>query len=540
MKAPAKRFKNKPAGASASVPLSAPDQPAPLSRSPLPGELGVGLLNLRTYQAPVFDNHKSGILILHWSRQIGKSHTLAAWCVDRLMRQLAKNDTWLITVLSNSRDNGGEFVLKCQLVCNQLGILMHTTDQSADLKYENMRMEVRVSFMSGKNTERTGRIKVLAANPRTARGFSGDLILDEFAFHENSNAIWEAAEPILSANPQFLCRIASTGNGKHNMFYRMCAGDGPVNGQCFSSTSGFRVSRVTRTGAWEMGVPIYDANTRQPITPDAARAQALDKRAYDQNYECQFNDENMCLLTHELIQAAERPGLAIDHQAWSAATLECLRRAEGTLHAGQDVGRHRDLSVIAVVEKSGSQRRLLALLRMAGLRLPRQQEQLNPLFALPRFRGISIDMTGLGLGLVEYAQEKWRSRVRGINFSRTEPINDHLRAEGRAAETARVTENLATDLLAHFEHRTLTLEVQLDADALEDLRKPERLVSPGGRVSIAATRTEAGHADHFWALALALRDAAATSAPVAFSPLSNPRLTPGNFGMGRVTARVFL
>ena len=178
MKAPAKRFKNKPAGASASVPLSAPDQPAPLSRSPLPGELGVGLLNLRTYQAPVFDNHKSGILILHWSRQIGKSHTLAAWCVDRLMRQLAKNDTWLITVLSNSRDNGGEFVLKCQLVCNQLGILMHTTDQSADLKYENMRMEVRVSFMSGKNTERTGRIKVLAANPRTARGFSGDLILD--------------------------------------------------------------------------------------------------------------------------------------------------------------------------------------------------------------------------------------------------------------------------------------------------------------------------------------------------------------------------
>jgi len=318
----------------------------------------------------------------------------------------------------------------------------------------------------------------------------------------------------------------------------MCAGDGPVNGRFFQSTGGFRVSRVTRTGAWEMGVPIYDANTRKPIQPDAARAQALDKRAYDQNYECQFNDENMCLLTHELIQAAERPGLPIDHQAWSAASLDRLRRAEGTLHAGQDVGRNRDLSVIAVLEKSGSQRRLLALLRMAGLRLPRQQEQLDPLFALHRFRGISIDMTGLGLGLVEYAQEKWRARVRGVNFSRTEPINDHLRIEGRASETARVTENLATDLLAHFEHRTLTLEVQLDADALEDLRKPERLVSPGGRVSIAATRTEAGHADHFWALALALRDAAATSGPVAFSPLPQPRPMPWNFGIGRMKAQV--
>ncbi|MDB6068139.1 MAG: hypothetical protein JWR26_4347, partial [Pedosphaera sp.] len=36
------------------------------------------------------------------------------------------------------------------------------------------------------------------------------MILDEFAFHEDSAAIWEAAEPILSSNPDFLCRIAST------------------------------------------------------------------------------------------------------------------------------------------------------------------------------------------------------------------------------------------------------------------------------------------------------------------------------------------
>jgi phage FluMu gp28-like protein len=497
------------------------------------------VFNFRPFQAPVFWDNTTGILILHWSRQVGKSYTLASWAVSRLGQKLETNPSWLVTVLSNSRDNGAEFCLKAAQACTQADTAFESQDNSLDMSYENMRMEIRITRLVN-DREHVGRIKVLAANPRTARGFSGDLILDEFAFHENSNAIWEAAEPILSANPEFLCRIASTGNGKHNMFYRMCAGEGPVNGQFFSSTSGFRVSRVTRTGAWEMGVPIYDANTRQPITPEAARAQALDKRAYDQNYECQFNDENMCLLTHELIQQAERPGLAIDHQAWSAATFHRLHRAEGTLHAGQDVGRHRDLSVIAVIEKLGHQKKVIALLRMSGMRLPDQQRQLDSLFKIPRFRGITIDMTGLGLGLVEYAQEKWRTRVRGLNFSRTEPINDHLRAEGRPAETARVTENLATDLLAHFEHRTITLEVQLDAEALEDLRKPERLVSPGGRVSIAATRTEAGHADHFWALALALRDAAQTSAPVAFSPLPHPRPTLGNFGMGRVTSKVCL
>ena len=72
----------------------------------------------------------------------------------------------------------------------------------------------------------------------------GDLILDEFAFHENSNAIWEAAEPILAANREFLCRIASTGNGRHNLFYRMAGGTGPDDGTFFQSAADYTVSRA--------------------------------------------------------------------------------------------------------------------------------------------------------------------------------------------------------------------------------------------------------------------------------------------------------
>ena len=51
----------------------------------------------------------------------------------------------------------------------------------------------------------------------------------------------------------------------------------------------------------------------------------------------------------------------------------------------------------------------------------------------------------------------------------------------------------------------------------DDLRKPERLVSPGGQVSVAATRDEAGHADHFWAVALALRASTSEAATGAFT-----------------------
>ncbi len=77
-----------------------------------------------------------------------------------------------------------------------------------------------------------------------------------------------------------------------------------------------------------MKVKIYDPNTRAEISPEEARKKALDKTAYDQNYECQFNDENMCLLTYELIQSAERNGIPIDDQAWSERSLERLRQAE--------------------------------------------------------------------------------------------------------------------------------------------------------------------------------------------------------------------
>lgn len=477
------------------------------------------LVRFRKYQHPVFMDRESGILILHWSRQIGKSFTLASWAVDRLLTQLQTYDSWLVTVLSNSRDNGAEFVIKCQEVCNKLGIAMAkpaqpigdamvyvADDTSPDLHYENMRMEVRIT-LTVNGVERVGRIKVLAANPRTARGFSGDLILDEFAFHEDSNAIWEAAEPILSSNPEFLCRIASTGNGKHNMFYRMASGPGNNDGTIFVSTAGFKVCRVTRSEANKMGVKVYDPSTRQVITPEEARKKALDKRAYDQNYECKFNHENMALLTHELIQQAQREGIPIDDQAWSPVSMARMYRAEGELNLGGDIGRNRDITVFAVMEKVGETKRIIAMLRMAGMRLPDQQKQLDVICQLPKFRAACIDMTGLGLGLVEYAQdEEWGGdRVVGINFATTEPINEHLQREGRKRPTARVTENMATALLNAFEEKSIEICVELDNDAVDDLRKPERLTSPGGRVSIAAVRDEAGHADHFWAFALAIR-----------------------------------
>lgn len=280
-----------------------------------------------------------------------------------------------------------------------------------------------------------------------------------------------------------------------------------------------------------MGVKVFDPNTRQPISPEQARARALDKQAYDQNYECRFNDENMALLTHELISAAERSPITIDDQVWSGPTLARLRECEGDLYLGNDIGRNRDLSVVTVLERIGRLKRVAAMLRMSGMRLPAQQEQLEKVCRLPKFRSYEGDMTGIGLGLVEYLQEAFGDyRIRGVNFSSTEPLSDRIRAEGRKAETARVTEIMATELLGCFEERSI--EIPADSELRDDLRKPEKITSPGGRVSIAATMDEAGHADHFWSLALAVR--------AASNQATGLKSTVGIFTGGNRGTRVFL
>lgn len=189
---------------------------------------------------------------------------------------------------------------------------------------------------------------------------------------------------------------------------------------------------------------------------------------------------------------------------------EAPRRAGDSgrpLYVGVDVGRTNDRTVITVVEKVGNWSVARAILRLSNMRLPEQQERLEKILALHDVRACKIDMTGLGLGLYEYTAKKFGHRVQGVNFASSAPLTERLRKEGRPGVSAPVTEVLATGLLQVFEDRLI--QIPIDQALRDDLRKPERYVSPTGRVLIAATRSEAGHADHFWSLALAI-DAAQT------------------------------
>jgi phage FluMu gp28-like protein len=64
------------------------------------------------------------------------------------------------------------------------------------------------------------RVVALSASPDAARGFGGNLLLDEFAFHADSRRIWGSAYPV-AARGGHKIRVISTPNGKGNKFYEL-------------------------------------------------------------------------------------------------------------------------------------------------------------------------------------------------------------------------------------------------------------------------------------------------------------------------------
>jgi phage FluMu gp28-like protein len=318
--------------------------------------------------------------------------------------------------------------------------------------------------------------------------------------------MWAAAEPIISSNPDYLCRVASTHNGPNSLFNRWIRrGEYPVNS-------------MSRSRAWEMSKedPIFplvitSLKTKRRITPAEAQAEAGDEREYLQNYENQPSSESGSLLTWDLITKAVRaPHFARDEQSWSPATVGRLYSLEGDLYVGQDVGRSRDVSVVVVIQKLGHIRRLVGLLRMKNMRLPAQNREMDSLMAVcgHKIRRITVDGTGLGTGIVDGLTETYGTGlILGINFSSTVPVTADVAASGRKAATMSVTEKMAIQLAGLFDDSLI--EIIADKELEDSLHLPERVVSDNGkRVSIAAERSKSEdgtteHADHFWALALA-------------------------------------
>ncbi len=383
------------------------------------------------------------------------------------------------------------------------------------------------------------RIIALPANPDTVRGFAGDVVLDEFAFHRDAEAIWRAA--FATATRGFQIEIISTPNGTRGKYYELAKAAGLVD----------RQTGMSAPLNDELHAPLRSAQRPQPLGPggrghraqqgewsahwvdlaearaegfrvdvEALRAAIGDEDAWQQEYCCRFLSDAAYFIPPELVVAAESSAATLSLREGTALAVPKQESREalpgkgsgetlsGFPHCprflGVDIGRKRDLTVLWVLEVENPnapaeartyvtrgvramERQPFAQQRavLEALLAEREESEISDLrFQIQR---CALDATGLGAMLAEELAARWGARVEPVVF------------------TAALKEEMAVRVKRLLEERRL--KIPYDPVIRAALGAIKRLVTPAGIVRFDAERSDAGHADHFWALALALHAA---------------------------------
>ena len=222
---------------------------------------------------------------------------------------------------------------------------------------------------------------------------------------------------------------------------------------------------------------------------DFIRSGCADEESFQQEYMCNPADDDVAFLEYDLIAGAEY-----------ATGMDWQQREQGHLFVGIDIGRKHDLTVIWVLEKLGDTYYTRHVETLRGMRKSDQEKVIWPW--IERSRRTCIDATGLGIGWTDDAQDRFGTlRVEGVTF------------------TGATKEAMAYPVRGHMEDRRV--RIPYDPAIRADLRAVTKQVTSAGNVRFTAERNADGHADRFWALALALHADSLPGGPPTAS--SRPR-----------------
>lgn len=397
-----------------------------------------------------------------WSRQTGKSFATACEAVTDCAAQ-PKGNSCLWVVLSAGERQALEWMEKAKKWTEAVKATVDSYDEIRDSANALLsRAEIR--FANG------ARIVAIPANPDTARGYSANLVLDEFAIHERPFDIWAAIYPSITnpLNGEKRLRIVSTPKGRGNKFADL-----------WEHNDKYSKHKVTIEDAVRMGLP---------VDIEELKAGVDDPDIWAQEYMCEFIDNTSVLLPYEMIGKCESESIQDDGQS--------------PVYIGMDVGRSKDLSVIVTAVKLGD---VLAVVDVTELKRMPFADQLDVLLGKARDRRLRracIDSTGIGAMLAEEAARKGGGKFEGVPFT--------VASKGEMYGLMR----------RKFEERSVRIPVS--RDLREDLHAVQRVVSTGGNVTYSAPRNADGHSDRAAALALCIRAAAATGTPAAWAPGIDP------------------
>jgi len=436
------------------------------------------------------------------SRQIGWTWATAYSIVRRKSLKTARQDAWI-----SSRDElqARLFLEDCKAFAGILQI--GAQDLGEKVIDERGHSAFVLQFANGL------RAHSMSSNPDAQAGKRGDRVLDEFALHPDPRHLYAVAYYGITWGGSL--EIFSTHRGSANYFNALIE---EVRHK--GNPKGFSHHRVTLQDALDQGF-LYKLQQKLPADDprqaldeagyyDLVRRESPDEDTFMQECMCVPSDDASAFLSYELIQGCHyRPD-----EPWETD----LAATRNPLYVGVDVGRVHDLTVIWVVETVAGTAFTRRIVTLRNTPFEAQEAALYAILDLPGVRRCCIDNTGIGRQFAERAQKRFGTyKVEPVNF------------------TPAIKEELAYPVRAAFEDRSI--RIPDDRQLQADLRAIKKVQTAAGNVRFAADRGPDGHADRFWALALALHAGKNAAGPFAWRGIE-----PDRFGRGesvRVRARRF-
>ncbi|MBI1353262.1 MAG: hypothetical protein GC160_02870 [Acidobacteria bacterium] len=402
------------------------------------------------------------------SRRIGYSF---ATTLEIALDMVARGSEW--TMISRAQSNARELVrdLKRHLQAMSLAAadVVADAEDASGLELDGMQLTVfRLELANG------ARCHALTAHPDAARGFGGNLFLDEFGFHRDSVELWRgaAATAMRDANRVIVVSTPNYQQGKYFELARKCG-----------LTDGLVEAQRGQAGIWswhrvtlEQAIPEMAA-VGQHVDMDTMRELADDEETFQQEFCCAFLTSSEMWIGPELIAAAR--------SAWATKEWNPERSVEGDLYVGMDIGRKKDRTVIWIDERFSTglsiTRGVVELHKMPFYQQLAVAEEIARHRKVKRF---AVDATGIGMMLAEELQRRFGSRVEPVMF------------------TQQSKEEMAVIARRRFEERLS--KIPENAPEIERaLMAIKRQATPTGSLRFDAERSDQGHADHAWAKFLA-------------------------------------
>ncbi len=414
---------------------------------------------------------ESRLKICEKSRRIGMTYVQSYEDVRDACRRENPMDVWFS---SADESAAREYIRYCEQWTRLLKIAAESFTHEIVIENEGNLKTFSIEFATGK------RINALSSNPKAFRSKGGKLVLDEFAFHQDQESMWKAARPIITWG--YPCRILSTYKGKSNRYYRMV--DEAKRGNDWSLHS------TTITQAVEQG--LADRILQRELTPEERenwleqeRQTCGDEETWLQEYCCIPVDEATAWLTWDLIAGCEHPD-AGKPELYDAHPC----------YVGMDIGRRRDLTVIWVLEKLGDVLWTREVICLKKVSFAAQEAELDRVMNRYRVLKLCMDQTGMGEQPTERAKNHYGScRVEGVIFN-----NANKQA-------------LAQGIKEKFEDRSLRIPSEKHIREAHHAIKKSYTATGNPRFD---GDSETGHADEFWAHALAIQAASTGGYKIEF------------------------